>query len=311
MHWAKIEARWRDLEATRGMVDYTALDAIVDSLHSQRSEYPDDVTDAPDWARSSHVENGPPDDFSQFAAFVGALAARYAGRVQAYEIWNEPNLRREWNSTSYPISAEVYADLLRSAYGAIKAADPAAVVVSAGLAPTGFNDGINAIDDRVFLDAALRARAGARSATRSARIRSASPTRRTRPAALRRKASCRITGIRASTFSIRSTTTARSCSSTATQNKLIWVTRFGWGTSEDTTAPPRNSAYVSYNTPRAAGAVPMPAGFELGAQLGFVGVMIVYNLNSCTAQPENPEACYYSLIEPGGESAPGLSTCWR
>ena len=47
--------------------------------------------------------NGPPDNLSDFGDFVYALVSRYKtgspqGRVHAIEIWNEPNLAREWGN---------------------------------------------------------------------------------------------------------------------------------------------------------------------------------------------------------------------
>ncbi|MCC6803104.1 MAG: LysM peptidoglycan-binding domain-containing protein, partial [Anaerolineae bacterium] len=151
MHWAKIRVSWREIETSPGSFDFTRLDSAVDALQLAGLKILLAVADAPDWARSSMVENGPPDDFRSFDAFVTTLATRYASRAQAYEIWNEPNLRREWNSPVHLLGADSYAALLRGAYVAIKAVDSSAVVVSAGLAPTGFNDFINAGDDRQYL----------------------------------------------------------------------------------------------------------------------------------------------------------------
>ena len=304
MHWVKIEARWRELEATRGVIDYTTLDAAVDSLRSNNLNILMTITTAPDWARSSHVENGPPDDLSLFAQFAGELAKHYAGRVQAYEIWNEPNLRREWNSTVFPINAEVYASLLRSAYGAIKAADPAAVVISAGLAPTGFNDGSNAVDDRVYLDDLY-----AQGLIQFSDAVGAHPYGFANPP----DATCCaapdgvLTHYGHPSFYFLDTLADYHVIMIkyGDENKLIWVTRFGWGTSVDTAAPPHNSAYVSYNSLEQQ-AQYLIRGFELGGQLGYVGVMIDYNLNGCVVQPENPEACYYSLLSPTGEKRPAF-----
>jgi hypothetical protein len=52
----------------------------------------------------------------------------------AFEIWNEPNLDHEWGGK--PNAAE-YVALLRHGYQGIKAGDPDAIVLSAGLASTG------------------------------------------------------------------------------------------------------------------------------------------------------------------------------
>jgi hypothetical protein len=55
--------------------------------------------------------------------------------VQAYQVWNEPNLAREWGG--WTPDPEEYVELLKACYVGVKAADPYALVVSAGLAPTG------------------------------------------------------------------------------------------------------------------------------------------------------------------------------
>jgi PKD repeat protein len=80
-------------------------------------------------------------DLAAFSSFAQALAAHVSAvwRTQgletaAYEIWNEPNLDYEWGG--HP-NAGQYTALLKVAYGGIKAGDPEAIVVSAGLATTG------------------------------------------------------------------------------------------------------------------------------------------------------------------------------
>jgi hypothetical protein len=80
-------------------------------------------------------ENRPPDNLADFGDFCGEMANRYRGRIGAYQIWNEPNLSREWGDQP-PDPAE-YTELLKVCYEAIKAADPDVIVISAGLAPTG------------------------------------------------------------------------------------------------------------------------------------------------------------------------------
>ena len=87
------------------------------------------------WAGGGFPTNGPPDNHQDFGDFVYAVASRYRGRIRAYQIWNEPNLAREWGGRS-PNAAE-YVQLLRVAYGRIKEADPNAMVITAGLTPTG------------------------------------------------------------------------------------------------------------------------------------------------------------------------------
>jgi hypothetical protein len=76
--------------------------------------------------------------------YVRAVAARYRGRIRAYEIWNEPNFAQFFSG-----STETMLRLAKSAYGAIKAVDSTAVVVSP--APTG-RDGLRWFRDFVRLD---------------------------------------------------------------------------------------------------------------------------------------------------------------
>jgi GH35 family endo-1,4-beta-xylanase len=149
---------WRDIEPTRDewhweqsdfavqAADYYGLGLIV------RLDHP------PDWALEPEQEDGkPPIDLEGYANFVTAVARRYRGQVQGYIVWNEPNLGREWAGRAPDAAA--YTTLLCRAYAALKAADPAATIVSAGLAPTNGGDG--AVDDRLFLKDMYESGAGA------------------------------------------------------------------------------------------------------------------------------------------------------
>ena len=111
----------------------------------------------PMWARKDHANNGPPDEYRDYWDFVSAFVSRYGsgspiGRVHAIEIWNEPNVEREWGNQ--PINASSAADyvrLLGGAYQAAHAADPDILVLTAGLSPTGVTDGHSA-DDLQYLN---------------------------------------------------------------------------------------------------------------------------------------------------------------
>jgi hypothetical protein len=67
----------------------------------------------------------------QFATYVAGLAA---GGADAIEIWNEPNIARDWPSGK--ISPEIYLEILKPSYAAIKEANPATLVISAAQAAT-------------------------------------------------------------------------------------------------------------------------------------------------------------------------------
>lgn len=71
-------------------------------------------------------------DPTRFAAFAGAVALRYKGKVAEYQVWDEPNIAANWPGKTQP-NADEYAAVLRASSTAIKKADTAALVVFGGL----------------------------------------------------------------------------------------------------------------------------------------------------------------------------------
>jgi hypothetical protein len=71
--------------------------------------------------------SGTPPDAARYAQFVGALAKRNGGRLEAIEIWNEQDESSFWRPGG--ASPATYVDLLRRSYTAIKAADRSVQVV--------------------------------------------------------------------------------------------------------------------------------------------------------------------------------------
>jgi hypothetical protein len=146
---------WRQIEPTRGQYHWQYPDEVVRGAEYYGLDLVVRLDQHPDWAsRVTSALNAPPDDPADYARFVSTVATRYRGRVKAYIIWNEPNLAREWGGRR-PDPAG-YVALLGVAYQAVKAADPNALVVSAGLAPTNHRDD-TAMDDRAFLEAMYQA----------------------------------------------------------------------------------------------------------------------------------------------------------
>jgi hypothetical protein len=80
------------------------------------------------------AEMGSFDDYiTQYSTFVGQVAAL---GVDAIEVWNEPNIDREWPAGQ--INGANYTKLLAASYNAIKTARSATLVISGAPAPTGF-----------------------------------------------------------------------------------------------------------------------------------------------------------------------------
>ena len=82
------------------------------------------------------------DDANYHKEFAGILANIAAQGADAIEVWNEPNLDREYGgSGNGKVNPENYANMLHEAYGAIKAANPNTLVISGAPAPTGYFGG--------------------------------------------------------------------------------------------------------------------------------------------------------------------------
>jgi len=142
--WVKQGFGWRDIEgACKGCFDWSITDRIVTQVEGHGLDLVVRLDHQPYWA--GEYRNGPPANYGDFGDFVYALASRYVGRIRAYEIWNEPNLSREWGEK--PPNPAEYVALLKIAYQRIKQADPNAMVISAGLSPTSRWDHIAMPDD--------------------------------------------------------------------------------------------------------------------------------------------------------------------
>ncbi len=298
--WAGVHAYWNAIQPTPDTFDYAPLDAIVNALTGRGLRVLLTVSRAPAWARSSQQEYGAPDDFETFAVFMSNLAARYAGRIAAYEIWHEPNLRREWNSAVHPLGAQSYAALLQTAARAIRQTDPAAQVISAGLAPTGIDDGFNAVNDRRFLYELLAAGVAGQ-----------------------------IDGIGIHPFGFAAPPDFPCCdapegvlshygdpafyfsSQLAAYRAIIaphgsiplWVTAFGWGVATDESSAPRNAAYLAYNTREEQAAYTIRA-IEILRAGGDVRVALLHNVNGCSDFVANPEVCFLSVNQVQGAQPP-------
>ncbi|MCC6801335.1 MAG: hypothetical protein IT319_00520 [Anaerolineae bacterium] len=143
---------WDDIQPERDTWSIDRADALLGELERRGLKVVARLTNTPEWAhpalgarvRDDFID-APPDDFADYARFCGVLAERYKGRIAAYQVWNEPNLSREWGNRLPDATA--YVALLKGCSEAIRAADPAAIIISAGLAPTGTYDETATPDD--------------------------------------------------------------------------------------------------------------------------------------------------------------------
>ncbi|MFI5008819.1 MAG: hypothetical protein ACHQDY_00925 [Solirubrobacterales bacterium] len=88
------------------------------------------VDDCPGWANGARDPSWAPTDPRDYADFMQAAARRYPS-VRRWMILNEVNSTRNFNplAPGSPAGPERYAQLLDDAYGALKAVDPANLVI--------------------------------------------------------------------------------------------------------------------------------------------------------------------------------------
>lgn len=148
--WIRVQAQWSELEPRPGAYAFNPLDRLVEAARERELRILVSVNAPPGWALD--IPPGTPANPVYFERFMSVLASHFKGRVDAWQIWNEPNIDFEAGGL---IDAAGYLALLRVAGPAVKAADPDALVVLAALAPNSLQDRTYAYDDIRYLEELL------------------------------------------------------------------------------------------------------------------------------------------------------------
>jgi hypothetical protein len=159
--WLKVQLPWKDMQPSgpnsRNDEFFSRVEQHLEDAASRGFNVMVSVVKAPAWARSTQAEDGPPNNPQDLANFItlvlneinaGDARPMVGDYIDAVEVWNEPNLLREWQGT-LPFNGAGYMQLFGPAYQAVRAYSPTIAVVTGGLAPTsttGFS-----VDDRDFL----------------------------------------------------------------------------------------------------------------------------------------------------------------
>lgn len=125
VQWGREEFNWNTIEPSDGTFDFSSYDEVADDYDAHNIKMLGLLTYSSSWAASS--EFAPP-DAAAWENYVSTVAQHYAGQIDTWEIWNEPNYDAFWTGTS----AE-YAELITEAAEAIKAVNPDAKIVLGGL----------------------------------------------------------------------------------------------------------------------------------------------------------------------------------
>jgi VCBS repeat-containing protein len=228
----RFNVGWNEVQRTDSSTwDWTDYDRQYEAILAAGLKPLIVAVASPCWAHPSAPCAGvdptwqPPDPAydSAWGEFTRRLAARYPAAV-AIEVWNEPNLSVSFQPHADP---ERYTDLLKAAYAAVKASNPAMPVISGGLV-AGQGSGGSGIGEADFLERMYAA--GARGAMDGIGIHTylfAGGTRADDPAYYNPAA------IRASLDRLRTVRDAAGDEATA-----LWITEAGESTSTQDGYPP-------------------------------------------------------------------------
>src|SRR3977135_2359250 len=125
-NWMTEQIEWSSVETDVGQYDWTELDKIVGDGAKAGLRIMLSFAHAPAFYRTD-ASGLMPSDPNTFGVFMQTVAARYAGKVQAYELWNEENLDREAGVGN--VDPSTYLPLLESGYTGVKTGDPSAMVL--------------------------------------------------------------------------------------------------------------------------------------------------------------------------------------
>jgi len=126
---ARERLNWAEVEPRRGVFEWGKYDRSASAAQAAGVGVCQVFHNVPGWARSDHAGNRYPDDLRDAWEFGRAAAAHFAGRVQAWEVWNEADIR-EFS----PETGDAYAAFLKAAYLGFKEGDPSVSVALVSLA---------------------------------------------------------------------------------------------------------------------------------------------------------------------------------
>jgi hypothetical protein len=142
------EVVWCKVEKSPGKRDWSKIDAVSASAQQHGIELYLKIRVGACWATggsgtvvrgsADKTESAMPQDTSAYTSFVRDLVQRYSAQgVHVYAVENEVNSVSFWAGTP-----QQYVSLVRTAAGAIRAADPRAEIADAGMSSTTYGYGI-------------------------------------------------------------------------------------------------------------------------------------------------------------------------
>ena len=303
MNWLKQQVNWIAVETAPGQYDWSQLDAIVNTASSQGTKILISVDQAPTFYRGPNSGLAPTDP-STFGNFMQAMAARYAGKIQAYELWNEENLDREMGTGN--IDPSNYLPLLKAGYQGVKVGDPNALALLGAPSPTGANIPGVSMDDVSYLQQLYALNGGEAKLYFDAM--GAHPSGfAIPPDCTPDTPQCSLAPGWNNDPSFFAFYRVNQYHDVMTQNgdsgKKIWFTEFGY---DSTDQPPPGYEYAKYVTEQNQADFLVRA-FKKARALDYVGGMFIWNLNFQPFVPKTDEKWGFGLVRPDWSPRPAYT----
>jgi len=145
--WVRLRFDWGALEPAPGKYYWDRADRLAAALRRRDLHVIAVVEKSPSWARAENDKTelyAPPLEKRRYGLFLEAFIGRYGDLIDAYQMWDEPNIYPHWGNRH--VDAGGYVALLREGAIQVRAGDPGAVVLAGGLAPTTEAGGLNQND---------------------------------------------------------------------------------------------------------------------------------------------------------------------
>lgn len=301
--WAKVQISWKLYEPQPGQYHaerFAELDQFVQQAQTYGVRILLGVAKAPEWSRPTTELDGPPIDFSLYGHFMTYLANRYQGQVAAYELWNEPNLQREWNGM--PLGGALFVDLLRHGAQAVRAADAQATLIAAAPAVTGINDRTTAVDDRHFVQEMLQA--GVADWVDALGIHPYGYGNPPHSTAVEPSPLTSSHNNHPSFFFADTVADYQQLLADTAVDLPLWSTEFGWGSFENIAPQPPEEAIFMQYVGEQQQALYLLQALEWNQTAPLGGPMIIWNLNFGPLLGSDFPETGYSLLRPDGSLRP-------
>ncbi|RMF13968.1 MAG: hypothetical protein D6761_10275 [Candidatus Dadabacteria bacterium] len=122
----RLDFRWWRIEPAPEQFNFADYDRVIDELSARGVTTIALVSAAPDWARPGGDSTIDP---AIFGRLMRVLGQHFAGRIQLWELWNEPN----WIFWEPEPDLHAYARLAVSGATALREVSASAIILSAGM----------------------------------------------------------------------------------------------------------------------------------------------------------------------------------